>query len=43
MMQNEANKLQMLQFLAQSQRDLQTQQAVEISMKSTRLGVPAGW
>lgn len=34
MMQNEANKLQMLQFLAQSQRDLQMQQSVEISMKA---------
>ncbi len=34
MMQNEANKLQMLAQLSQSQRDLQQQQAREISIKA---------
>jgi type IV secretion system protein VirB5 len=34
MMQNEANKLQMLQQLASAQRDLQNQQAREISLKA---------
>jgi type IV secretion system protein VirB5 len=43
MMQNEANKLQMLQQLASAQRDLQVQQAREISMKSSRGNRPAGW
>lgn len=43
MMQNEANKLQMLQQLASAQRDLQAQQAREISMKSIKVGLPAGW
>lgn len=43
MMQNEANKLQMLQQLAAAQRDLQVQQAREISMKSLKGGLPAGW
>ncbi len=43
MMQNEANKLMMLQQLANAQRDLQIQQSKEISMKSARGGLPAGW
>lgn len=43
MMQNEANKLQMLQQLASAQRDLQIQQAREISMKSSKGGLPTGW
>lgn len=43
MMQNEANKLQMLQQLASAQRDLQIQQDHEISMKSSKGGLPAGW
>lgn len=43
MMQNEANKLQMLQQLAAAQRDLQVQQSKEISMKSLRSGLPTGW
>ena len=43
MMQNEANKLQMLQQLASAQRDLQLQRAREISMKADRVGLPAGW
>jgi len=43
MMQNEANKLQMLAQLASAQRDLQIQQAREISMKSSKGGMPAGW
>jgi type IV secretion system protein VirB5 len=43
MMQNEANKLQMLQQLAAAQKDLQIQQSKEISMKSLRGGMPAGW
>ena len=43
MMQNEANKLQMLQQLASAQRDLQIQQNKEISMKSTKGGLPTGW
>lgn len=43
MMQNEANKLAMLQQLAAAQRDLQIQQAREISMKASKGGLPAGW
>ncbi|MDF0606782.1 P-type DNA transfer protein VirB5 [Neisseriaceae bacterium TC5R-5] len=43
MMQNEANKLQMLQQLASAQRDLQIQQNKEISMKSSKGGMPSGW
>jgi type IV secretion system protein VirB5 len=43
MMQNEANKLQMLALLASAQRDLEIQQAREISMKSSKGGLPAGW
>lgn len=43
MMQNEANKLMMLQQLASAQRDLQIQQAREISMKSAKGGLPSGW
>ena len=43
MMQNEANKLQMLASLASAQRDLQIQQNKEISMKSTKGGLPTGW
>ena len=43
MMQNEANKLQMLQQLSQAQRDLQVQQAREISMKSSKGGLASGW
>jgi type IV secretion system protein VirB5 len=43
MMQNEANKLQALALLMQAQRDLQDQQAAEISMKASKRGLPAGW
>lgn len=43
MLQNEANKLQALQQLVSAQRDLQAQQAQEISMKSSKGGLPAGW
>lgn len=42
MMQNEANKLAMLQQLASAQRDLQMQQAAERRMKATR-GVMPNW
>lgn len=40
MMQNEANKLQMLAQLASAQRDLQSQQAREISMKALKGSPP---
>jgi type IV secretion system protein VirB5 len=40
MMQNENTKLAMLGQLAQAQRDLSNQQAMEIGMKSTRGDVP---
>lgn len=40
MMQNESTKLAMLGQLAQAQRDLSNQQAMEIGMKSTRGDVP---
>lgn len=40
MMQNEANKLQMLAQLALAQRDLQSQQAREISMKALKGSPP---
>lgn len=40
MMQNEANKLAMLQQLASAQRDLQQQQAREISMKALKGSPP---
>lgn len=43
MMQNEANKLQMLASLASAQRDLQIQQNKEISMKASKGGMPTGW
>lgn len=43
MMQNENTKLAMLGQLAQAQRDLQQQQSREISMKSGKGGLPAGW
>lgn len=43
MMQNEANKLEMLAQLASAQKDLQNQQAREISMKSSKGGMPSGW
>jgi type IV secretion system protein VirB5 len=43
MVQNEANKLQMLAQLAQAQKDLHNQQVNEISMKSSRGAMPAGW
>lgn len=41
MMQNEANKLQMLAQLAQAQRDLGMQQAAERRMQATRGEMPA--
>lgn len=41
MMQNEANKLAMLQQLASAQRDLQMQQAAERRMKATRGDMPS--
>lgn len=41
MMQNEANKLAMLQQLASAQRDLGMQQAAERRMKATRGDMPA--
>jgi type IV secretion system protein VirB5 len=40
MMQNEANKLQLLAQLASAQRDLQNQQAREISMKALKGSPP---
>jgi len=43
MMQNENTKLLMLGQLAQAQRDLQIQQAVELNMKAGRHGLPAGY
>jgi type IV secretion system protein VirB5 len=43
MLQNESNKLQALQQLAAAQRDLQIQQGREISIKSGKGGLPAGW
>jgi len=43
MMQNEANKLQMLSQLASAQRDLQDQQVREIRIKSLRGPMPEGW
>lgn len=43
MMQNEANKLQTLQLLASAQRDLQMQQAKEVSMKAGKGPVVNGW
>jgi len=43
MMQNEANKLQMLSQLASAQRDLQSQQIREIRMKSSQGPMPEGW
>lgn len=43
MMQNEANKLAMLQQLALAQRDLQMQQNVEINLKARGTTLPAGW
>ena len=43
MMQNEANKLQMLAQLASAQKDLHNQQVNEISMKSSKGPMPAGW
>ncbi|MDR2031365.1 MAG: P-type DNA transfer protein VirB5 [Azoarcus sp.] len=43
MMQNEANKLQALALLMQSQRDLHNQQVREIRMKSTKGPMPAGY
>ena len=43
MMQNEANKLQMLALLASSQKDLHNQQVNEISMKSSKGTMPPGY
>ncbi|WP_334190493.1 P-type DNA transfer protein VirB5 [Noviherbaspirillum sp.] len=43
MMQNEANKLQMLHQLAQAQRDIAYQQAAEMRMNATSGEIPAGW
>jgi len=43
MMQNEANKLQMLSQLSSAQRDLQSQQIREIRMKSSQGPMPEGW
>ncbi|MCW8166983.1 P-type DNA transfer protein VirB5 [Verminephrobacter aporrectodeae subsp. tuberculatae] len=43
MLQNEANKLTALQMLASAQRDLHTQQIIELRMKSSKGGLPAGW
>ncbi|KWF77585.1 conjugal transfer protein [Burkholderia diffusa] len=40
MMQNEQNKLNMMAYLAQAQRDIQQQQAREISMKATKGDIP---
>ena len=40
-MQNETNKLAMLQQLASAQRDLAMQQAAERRMKATRGDMPA--
>lgn len=43
MQQNEQTKLMMLGQLAQAQRDLANQRAIEIRMKSTKIPLPAGW
>jgi type IV secretion system protein VirB5 len=43
MMQNEQTKLNMMTYLAQAQRDIQQQQAREISMKATKGKLPPGW
>jgi len=43
MVQNENVKLALLVQLQQAQRDIQAQQAGEISMKSVRKGLPSGW
>lgn len=43
MVQNENVKLALMTQLQQAQRDIQAQQAREISMQSTKKGLPAGW
>ena len=43
MVQNETVKLALMTQLQQAQRDIQAQQAREISMQSTKKGLPAGW
>ncbi|MDR3383932.1 P-type DNA transfer protein VirB5 [Cupriavidus basilensis] len=43
MMQNEQIKLQTMAYLAQAQRDIQRQQAREISIKAARPVLPTGW
>lgn len=43
MLQNEQNKLTMMAYLAQVQRDIQQQQARERSMNATRGTLPPGW
>jgi type IV secretion system protein VirB5 len=43
MMANEQNKLNMMSYLAQAQRDIQQQQSREISMKATKGTLPSGW
>lgn len=43
MMQNEANKLQMLAQLSSAQRELHDQQVRELGMKASKGPMPAGW
>jgi type IV secretion system protein VirB5 len=43
MMQNEQNKLNMMTYLAQAQRDIQQQQGNEIMIKATKAKLPTGW
>lgn len=43
MLANEQNKLDTISFLAQTQRDIQQQQAREIAIKAAQPSLPDGW
>lgn len=43
MMANEQAKLAMLTSLSQAQKDLRMQQSLEINLKASKHGMPAGW
>lgn len=43
MMANEQAKLAMLTSLAQAQKELRMQQSLEINLKASKHGMPAGW
>jgi type IV secretion system protein VirB5 len=43
MMANEQSKLAMLTSLSQAQKDLRNQQSLEINLKASKHGLPAGW